>query len=190
VASFKLGLKPGKYTLKAGAVDVKDGKATLVSTPVDVPDLNRVETAADGTVSKVPSTGSIFVVRGIEEITASDPQHPFAAFELGRVRLLPAFGGVVHKADQVEFFYQVYDLRVDPATGKADATAVVSILKDGRTPIAKAPPNPIETELAGSSVGPLPLAAYEPGKYVVQLKVTDKLGKKDLVQEAPLEVLP
>ena len=190
LAAFKLGLKAGKYTLKAGAVDVKGGKASLAVLPVEVPDFSKMETAPDGTSVKVATVGSIFVVRGIEEMTAPDPQHPFAAFELGKVRLIPVFGGTVHKADQVEFFYQVYDLRLNPATGKADAIAVVSILKDGKTPVAKASPNQIDTEFAGSSVGPLPLAAYEPGKYVVQLKVTDKLAKKELVQEAPLEILP
>jgi GWxTD domain-containing protein len=190
LASFKLGLKPGKYTLKAGAVDVKGGKASLASLAVEVPDFSKIETAPDGTVAKVATLGSLFVVRGIEDLSASDPQHPLAAFELGKVRLIPVFGGVAHKADQVEFFYQVYDLRLNPATGKADAIAVVSILKNGKTPVAKAPANQIDTEFAGSSVGPLPLAGYEPGKYVVQLKVTDKLAKKELVQEAPLEVLP
>ena len=39
-------------------------------------------------------------------------------------------------------------------------------------------------------VGPIPLANFQPGKYVVQLRVTDNVAKKDLVQEAPLEVLP
>ena len=93
-------------------------------------------------------------MRTIEEVPASgsDPQHPYSAFELGRVRLIPVFGGDAHKADQVEFFYQVYDLRLNPLTGKADAVAVMSILKDGKTPVAKAPANPIETEFAGSSV--------------------------------------
>jgi GWxTD domain-containing protein len=190
LASFKLGLKPGKYTLKAGAVDVKGGKASLASLPVEVPDFSKVETAPDGTVARVATVGSIFVVRGIEDLPTADPLHPFAAFELGKVRLRPTFAGRASRAEQVEFFYQVYDLKLDPATGKADATAALSILKDGKTPVAKAPPNPITTEFAGSSVGPIPLSAYEPGKYVVQLKVTDKLAKRDLVQEAPLEVLP
>jgi GWxTD domain-containing protein len=191
VASFKLGLKPGKYTLKAGAVDVKGSKASLVSVPVEVPDFSKVETAPDGSVAKVLS-GSVLVVRGIEDLPggASNPEHPFGAFELGRVRLSPTFGGIVHKADQVELFYQVYDLRLDPATGKANAVAVVSILKEGKAPIAKAPANPIETEFAGSSVGPISLAAFEPGKYVVQLKVVDNVAKKDLLQEATLEVQP
>ena len=192
IASFKLGLKPGRYTLKAGAVDVKGGKASLASTAVEVPDLAKIETSPDGAQTKVPSAGSVIIVRTIEEVPAagSDPQHPYSAFELGRVRLIPVFGGVAHKADQVEFFYQVYDLRLNPATGKADATAVVSVLKDGKTPVAKAPANQIDTEYTGSSVGPIPLAAYEPGKYVVQLKVNDKLANKELVQEAPLEILP
>jgi hypothetical protein len=103
---------------------------------------------------------------------------------------VPAFGGVAKASEQVEFFYQIYDLRLDAATGKADASAVVSILKDGKTPVAKAPPNPIVTEFAGSTVGPIPLSTFGPGKYVVQLKVTDKLSKQEIVQEAPLEVQP
>ena len=189
VGSFKLGLRPGKYTLKAGVVDVKGGKASLASMPVEVPDFAKVEAAPDGTTAKVP-TASVIVVRGVEELTAANPEHPLAAFELGRVRLNPVFGGIAHKADEVEFFYQVYDLKVDPATGKANAVATLAVLRDGKAPVAKAPPNPIETEFTGSSVGPIPLANYQPGKYVVQLKVSDNVAKKELVQEAPLEILP
>ncbi len=188
LGSLKLGLRPGKYTLKAGVVDVKGGKASLASIPIEVPDFAKVETAPDGTTVKVP-TASVIVVKGVEELTASSPEDPLAAFELGRMRLNPVFGGV-HKADQIEFFYQVYDLKVDPATNKANAVATVAVLKDGKTPIAKAPPNTIETEVAGSSVGPIPLANFQPGKYVVQLKVTDNVAKKDLLQEASFEVQP
>jgi GWxTD domain-containing protein len=193
LASFKLGLKPGKYTVKTAVVDVKGGKASLLTTPVEVPDLAKVEgTAADGTAAKVPTAGSVIVVRSIEDLPAggADPAHPFAAFELAKVRLVPVWEGKAHKSEQVEFFYQIYDLRLDPATGKASATAMVTLLKDGKTPVAKAPPNVIETEFAGSSVGPIPLSGFEPGKYVVQLKVTDRVAKKEIVQESPVEVLP
>jgi len=192
VASFKLALRPGKYTLKAGVVDEKSGRGSLASEAIEVPDLARVEAAADGTESKLPSTGSLLIVRRIEELPGgvSDPTHPYSAFELGSARLVPAFGGKLHASEQVEFVYQVYDLRTDPTTGKADASAVVSILKDGKTPVAKAPPKAIETERDGASVGPIPLANFGPGKYVVQLKVTDKLSKREVVEEAPLEVVP
>jgi hypothetical protein len=193
LAGFKLALRPGKYTLKAGAVDTTGGKASLASLPIEVPDFSKVESAADGSVSKVPSAASLIVVKKIEDLPggASDPKHPLAAFELGTLRLVPAFGGVAKQSEQVEFFYQVYDLKLDPATGKANASAVVSVFKDGsKTPVAQAPPNTIETEFAGSTVGPIPLASFAPGKYLVQLKVTDKLGKHEVVREAALEVTP
>ena len=167
-------------------------QGSLATMPVDVPDLSKVESGADGTASKLASAGSLIVVRRVEELPGgtSDPNHPLHAFELGPLRLIPAFGGVAKVSDQVEFFYQVYDLKLDAATGKADASAVVSVLRDGKTPVAKAPPNPIVTEFAGSTVGPIPLANFGPGKYVVQLKITDKIGKREIVQEAPLEVQP
>lgn len=192
VASFKLALRPGKYTLKAGAVDEKGARGSLATMPIEVPDLAKVESAGDGSVSKLPTAGSLLVLKRIEELPGgvSDPAHPFAAFELGTARLVPAFGGRVHASEQVEFVYQVYDLMTDPTTGKANASAVVSILKDGKTPVAKAPPKEIETERDGASVGPIPLSGFGPGSYVVQLKVTDKLGKREVVQRAPLEVLP
>ena len=193
LAGFKLALRPGKYTLKAGAVDAKDGKGSLASIPVEVPDFSKIESAADGTVSKLPSAASLIVVKRIEDLPggASDPKHPLAAFELGPLRLVPAFGGVARQSEQVEFFYQVYDLKLDAATGKANASAVVSLYKEGsKTPMAQAPPNTIETETAGSTVGPIPLASFSPGKYLVQLKVTDKVGKHELMQQATLEVVP
>ena len=191
VASFKLALRPGTYTLKAGAVDEKSGKGSLATMPIEVPDLSKIETAADGTASKLPSAASLIVVKRVEELPGGtpDPNHALHAFELGTLRLVPVFGGVAKQSEQVEFFYQVYDLKLDAATGKADATAVVSIIRTGKSPISSAP-NPIVTETAGSTVGPVPLTSIGPGKYVVQLKVTDKLGKRELIQQTPLEVIP
>ena len=41
VAGFKLALRPGKYTLQAGAVDEKSGKGSLATMPIEAPDLAR-----------------------------------------------------------------------------------------------------------------------------------------------------
>jgi hypothetical protein len=60
----------------------------------------------------------------------------------------------------------------------------------GRTTVAKAEPLNIDTPVGGTVVGPVPLAKYEPGKYIVQLKVRDNVAKKDLTQEVPFEVKP
>ena len=193
LAGFELTLRPGKYTLKAGAVDPKAGKGSLASIPIEVPDFSKVESAADGSVSKLPSAASLIIVKRIDELPGgvSDPKHPLAAFELGPLRLVPVFGGVAKQSEQVEFFYQVYDLKLDATTGKANASAVVSLYKDGsKTPIAPGPAEHDRDRVRRLHGGPIPLTSFSPGKYLVQLKVTDKLGKHELVQEAPLEVQP
>jgi GWxTD domain-containing protein len=180
VASFRISAKPGKYTLRAGAIEEKSGKGALVEVPVDVPNLNSGEMCA----------ASVLVLEDVQDVESADPHHPFAAFTLAKARLVPRFGGLFTKAEAASFFYQVYDLKTDEA-GKASAVAVVTMMKDGtRTVVAKADPMTIETPVGGTVVGPVPLAKYEPGKYLVQLKVHDNLAKKDLTQEVPFEVKP
>jgi GWxTD domain-containing protein len=192
VGSFKLALRPGKYTLKAGAVDTRSGKGSLASLPVEVPDLAKVETAPDGSTTPVPSVASLLLVGEIDDIPPGgkdDPAHPFAAFSLGSLRLHPFFGSTFAKTDQINIVYQVYDLSVDSVTGKANATVTLSILKDGKVPVAKQDQT-IEGSVGGSVVGPVQFSGYAAGKYVVQLKVADKLANKNLVQEVPFEILP
>lgn len=191
VASFGMGLPPGKYTLKAGVV-LPDGQGSLATAAVEAPDLTRVVTAADGTTSKVPSVASILFVREIEDIPAGvekDPEYHYAAYRLGQTQLHPFFGRDLHQDDTVSFFYLIYDLQVDAASGKADSVVAFSILKNGRTPVAQAPENPVTTEVMASAIGPVPLAAYPPGDYVVQIRVTDRLAKKTVVKNEKFKIL-
>jgi len=181
IASFRISAKPGKYTLRAGAIDEKSGKGSLAELPVEVPNLNTGEMSA----------ATILVLEDVQDVVGNpDPRHPLAAFLLGKARLVPRFGAAFTKAESVSFFYQVYDLKLDEA-GKASATASVSMMKaQGRTTVAKAEPLNIDTPVGGTVVGPVPLGKYEPGKYIVQLKVRDNVAKKDLTQEVPFEVKP
>jgi hypothetical protein len=172
-------------------VELKSGKGSLLSLSVEVPDLARVGNAPDGTTHPLPSASSIVLVKEIEELsegTPADPAHPYAAFSLGTVRLYPFFGTSLRPSDAISIFYQVYDLTLD-ASGKADATATLTILKDGRTPIARTQVA-IQTPVGGSMIGPVPLSTYAPGKYVIQLKVADRVAKQDLTQETSFEVTP
>ncbi|HWW92582.1 MAG TPA: GWxTD domain-containing protein [Vicinamibacteria bacterium] len=183
VGSYKMGLKPGKYTLRAGALDEKTGKGSVAAVPIEVPNFNKGEL----------SIGTVLLLSEVEDIPAgqnADPQHPYAAFVLGPVRFVPHFGPTFSKSDSISIFYQFYDLKADEATGKASGTTSLGILKDGKTPVAKASEQGFETTWGANIVGPVPLARYEPGKYVVQFKVTDKLGKKEQAQEVPFEIKP
>jgi GWxTD domain-containing protein len=191
VASFKIGLKPGEYTLKAGAVDPKTGKGSLATLPIEVPDLSQVAKTDSGETHPVPSAASLLIVHDIEELPEGapvDPQNAYSAFVLGRARLVPDFNTSFRTSDQFSIFYQVYDLGTDPGTGKADAAATVSILKEGRTPVARSQ-TALTTSVGGSIVGPVILTNFTPGKYVVQLKVNDKVTKKEILEEVPIEVV-
>ena len=182
-ASFRMGLKAGKYTLKAAVLDEKSGKGSLTTTPIEVPDLN----------TGALSMASLMIVRGVDELPENAPddsRNANAAFLLGRVRLVPYFGGVLTKKDAPSFFYQFYDLKIDPLTGKASGVASLTVLKEGKTVVAKAPDQPFDQPVGGTMVGPVPLEKYDPGTYVVQLKVTDKVAGKEKTQEVRFELKP
>ena len=199
LASFKMGLKPGKYTLSVGALDVKGSKGSLVSVPVEVPDFSKVETGADGTAHPVPSISSLFVLRSVEEVTAGtpvDPANPFAAYTLGTVRLLPYFGASFHASDEISVLYQVYDLTVAPPAagaehGQANGLVTCVTRKDGKIQKDRTT-NKIDTAVGGSVIGPIPLSSYAPGRYQIEIKLLDRVAKPErtLTQETWFEVVP
>jgi len=192
VAAYGTSLAPGKYTFKVGAVigEEETPPGALVTEEIEVPNYSAVETAPDGSTTKLPSVASILFVRDLEEVDEEpDPEHPYAAYRLGQTQLIPHKSRELEKSDNVVFFYLIYDLGVDPSNQKADSTVAFSILKNGRTPVAQAPKVPIDTPVMASTVGPVPMATYSPGSYVVQLKVTDNITGKVVVQREDFTIL-
>jgi hypothetical protein len=81
----------------------------------------------------------------------------------------------------------LYGAKADPASGQAGLRSRFSILKDGK-PVARGAEDVFTTPDAVASVGPIPLADYTPGSYVVRLDVTDAVTKQTLRQEAAFEI--
>jgi hypothetical protein len=176
-ASYGVILRPGKYTLNVAVVDPKTGKGSVASAPVEVPDLGNGEL----------KTTPLVLLQGIQEGGATpDPKDPLADFILGTNRLVPSFDNSFQKSGALSVVGAVYNAAKDPA-GKSSLTWSFSILKDGK-PVAKTDDQVVESEMASPSIGPVPLANFAPGKYVVQLKVKDNVAKKDYTQDAPFEV--
>jgi hypothetical protein len=73
-----------------------------------------------------------------------------------------------------------------PDDAKAEATARLRILRADGSPIAEAPAETFATPVAGTVVGPVPLARYPPGRYRALLTVTH--GGKQYTQDATFEV--
>jgi hypothetical protein len=105
------------------------------------------------------------------------------------MRLRPRFGNAFSTAEAVRVVATVYGAQADPGTQKAALRTRYSILRTGR-PVARGPEDAFTTREAVASVGPIPLAGYEPGTYVVRLDVTDTVAGRSVRQEAAFEVGP
>lgn len=177
VAGYRMFVKPGSYTIKSGLVDEKSGKGALQSEPREVPNL-----AADEL-----SGGTLLVLSDIQDDAVADPKHPLDAFLIGKTRLVPRFGNTFAPSESVIFFYTGSHGAVDPATGKANVTAGLSLAK-GLKVVAKAPDTEYTENVFWGSVGPVPLDKYEPGTYTAKVKLHDHVAKKDVTVEANIEI--
>jgi GWxTD domain-containing protein len=180
VGSYGLTLKPGSYTIRAGALDPKSGKGAASSAPLEVPDL------AGGELS----IADLVILQDVVQKQTQDARDPLASFFMGTAQFVPRFANAFKASESLQVLGLVYNGKTDPATGKANVACRFAILKDGN-PITRTPEDQVfEEPLATPGIGPVPLAQFKPGKYAVQLKVVDKVAQKDYVKETAFEVLP
>jgi GWxTD domain-containing protein len=173
VASFGLTLKPGHYTMRAGAFTEGDARGAVTSAPLAVPDFG----------SRELTMGRVLVFTSADAPSA-DPADAYGAFSVLHVR--PRFGNVFTRKDEIEAVCVIYNAGADPA-GKASLKARFSFLKDGR-PVARGSEDTYATKDAVASVGPVPLSSFAPGRYAVRVDVTDAVTGKSQTQETPFEI--
>jgi len=178
VASWGLSLKPGRYEVAVAALLPEPSKGSVSAIDVEVPDFSGAALVASPLVlypDEPPAGG------------AADARDPYAAMQLGPMRLHPRFGNVFAPQDALMVVATLYGAKVDAATGQAGLRSRFSIFKDGK-PVARGAEDVFTTPDAVASVGPIPLTDYVPGSYVVRLDVTDAVTKQTLRQEATFEV--
>jgi hypothetical protein len=132
-------------------------------------------------------------LKDIKEVAANAPADaadPFAAFQLNTTRLIPVWASALHKSDAVMFFFQLYDLQLDAATGKANGSVRLKLAKEGGALLHSSSETPIQTAVFSTGVGPIPLAGFLPGKYVVLVEATDKIAQKTTTAQASFEIQP
>ena len=87
------------------------------------------------------------------------------------------------------FFFQLYDLQVDAATGQANGSVRLKLLREGAL-LNSSKETPVQTSVFSTGIGPIPLAGFQPGKYVVQIEASDKIAQKTITTEASFEIQP
>jgi GWxTD domain-containing protein len=177
LGSYGISLAPGAYTLRV-AVRLADGRGAVATRPLDVPDFGAPGFKAAG-----------LVLYPDEPSPAADPRDPFAALTVGPLRLRARFGNAFAKSDSLQVVSVLYGGKVDGASGKAALRARFTILKDGKA-VAKGEDQTLDTPMAVASIGPVSLAGFAPGRYLVKLEASDTLAGTATTQEASFDIAP
>jgi GWxTD domain-containing protein len=111
-------------------------------------------------------------------------------FVIGGTKVRPSVGDKFTRDQKLGIYMQVYNLAVDEKTHKSSLDVQYAILKDGK-PILDQPEDPKNLAKAAQQFTvekTMPLTALQPGKYTVQIKVTDNVRKQTLSPTASFEV--
>lgn len=119
-------------------------------------------------------------------------------FVIGNTYIRPRVTGsaakpVSFKRDQdLDFWMQVYNLKINPKTKQNEATVHYQVtdmdshktMFESTEAASKLNPNSDQVTLEKS----MPLASLQPGKYQITISVNDGVSKQQLAQSAPFEV--
>jgi len=175
VLSWGLILPPGRQTVRVAVEAGASG--AVVPITLDVPDF------------KAPGLhlSSLLVFPEESAPATPDDEDPYAALRVGSLHVRPRFGNVFTPEDQLNVVAAIYGGTVDSASGKASLRVRYCFIKDGRT-VAKGDEQAYETPTAVASVGPVPLASFAPGRYVVRLEVHDGPEGAPTTEETAFEI--
>jgi GWxTD domain-containing protein len=174
-----LPLRPGVYRLNLVVKDVQSGNQGTIEKAVRVPAFNDEDLAAS----------SLIISDKLEKVATKDIGK--GQFVVGSTKIRPSVSERFRKTDNLGFYVQIYNLGADETTHKPKGTVEYALLKDN---------NPVfqqvekMEEIKGANAGQLtlekllPLAKLDPGKYTLQVKVTDSVNNKTITPTATFTV--
>jgi hypothetical protein len=173
-------LSPGLYRLDLVMKDVNSGNVGAVNTRLAVPRYDE---------DKLASSSLIIA----DQITpVSSRNIGLGQFVLGDLKVRPKLDSAFFSRDTLGIYLQVYNLKVDDKTHKADASVeyVVTQGKDA-SPILKIEDTSDKLSEHGEEMTldkPVALSSLAPGKYKLEVRVTDNLGKQTITPTAEFTV--
>ena len=175
-------LSPGLYRLDIVVKDVNSGNVGVVNTRLAVPRFQDDEL----------STSSLILADDIRSVSTQDIG--LGQFVIGDVKVRPRMDGTFAANDSIGIFLQVYNLKVDDKTHKADTSVEYRVTRDKDSkptltfdvPADKVPQHGEEMTIENR----ITLASLPPGKYQLAVAVTDNLAKQTITPTADFTVKP
>ncbi len=177
-------LAPGLYRLDIVVKDVNSGNVGVVNARLDVPRFNDDQL----------SNSSLILADDIQRVSSKDIG--LGQFVLGDLKVRPKLDQTFTPDDSMGVFLQIYNLKVDDKTHKADASVefrVTKAEKDPAAPVLKfdlpakaIPEHGEEMTLANT----ITLGSLAPGKYKLEVAITDNVTKQTITPTTEFTVKP
>ena len=177
-------LAPGLYRLDIVVKDINSGNVGVVNARLDVPAFQDDQL----------SNSSLILADDIQRVSTKDIG--LGAFVLGDLKVRPKLDQTFTPEESMGVFLQVYNLKMDDKTHKADASVEYRVMKDekGQTaptlkfdiPADKLPEHGEEMTLANT----ITLGSLAPGKYKLEVAITDNVSKQTITPTTNFTVKP
>lgn len=171
-------LTPGLYRLDIVLKDVNSGNVGVVNTRLAVPQYNDDQL----------SSSSLILADEITRVSAKDIG--LGQFVLGDVKVRPKLNATFTANDAMGVFLQIYNLKVDDKTHRADASVEYRVMKDKQQvlkfdiPKDRLPDHGEELTLENM----ITLGSLAPGKYKLEVAVTDNISKQTITRSSDFTV--
>ncbi len=177
-------LAPGLYRLDIVVKDINSGNVGVVNARLAVPRFGDDQL----------SNSSLILADDIQRVSSKDIG--LGQFVLGDLKVRPRLDQTFTPEDSMGVFLQIYNLKVDDKTHKADASVefrVTKAEKDATEPVLKfdlpadkIPEHGEEMTLANT----ITLGSLAPGKYKLEVAVTDNVTKQTITPTTEFTVKP
>ncbi len=175
-------LSPGLYRLDIVIKDMTSDNVGVVNARLAVPQFS------DDTLG----ASTLILADEMNRVSARDIG--LGQFVIGDVKVRPKLDAVFARNDPMGIFLQIYNLKTDPKTHRADASVEYRILKGkDPTPVLKfdLPSNRLDTHGEELTLeNRLTLGSLAPGHYKLEVAVTDNLAKQTITPAAEFTVKP
>jgi hypothetical protein len=173
--TYPAPLKPGLYQVRVAARDDKSGRTGSAHAWVDIPDL---------TTKKLASS-SLLLGERTEAMMANNSANE-------TTQITQTADQRFHRESNLRFLLFAYNAQTSPSDGNPDLTVQVEVLRDGKTVLSVDPrkvSNQGATDLTRIPyAAELTLKGFSPGKYMLQITLTDRLSKQTTSQQTHFEI--
>ena len=173
----RLNLPPSRYQIRVGVHDAEGGGIATVPYDIEVPDFSKTPLALSGLVLTSSRSGNIMTMKPDPVLNEVVPMPPTAVRRFFR-------------QDTMTVIAQIYD-DSSRLAHTVDVQATIRRVADGQVAFQK---RDERTMAASATAGAewykteIPLNDVAPGKYVLVVEATSRVGKNVAVQQVPFEV--